>query len=176
MIGTNESTRPRYSEDKAWLSISLPEFKKYILPTLKEKCVSDVVRISTIIFHLSKLWKDLRHTVWCYIAGEAAGEIWSWWLLEVKGLRIEWHVVCGNLQMFSQIEGDGVDGRRVPSRRVSVACRCCGSTSRRRTPWARPKSADRATWRASWPAAPPPTPSGRPTRSTTTTGPADSGK
>ena len=33
-------------------------FKKYILPNFKEKCISEAVRIgSIIIFHLSKLWK-----------------------------------------------------------------------------------------------------------------------
>ena len=32
-----------------------PKFKKYILPTFTEKCISEVVRIgSIIIFHLSK--------------------------------------------------------------------------------------------------------------------------
>ena len=28
------------------------------------------------------------HTVWCYISGEAAGEIWNWSLLGVKGLNL----------------------------------------------------------------------------------------
>ena len=28
------------------------------------------------------------HTVWCNIPGEAAGEIWSWSLLGVKGLKL----------------------------------------------------------------------------------------
>ena len=27
------------------------------------------------------------HTVWCNISGEAAGEIWEWSLVGVKGLR-----------------------------------------------------------------------------------------
>ena len=30
---------------------------------------------------------QVLHTVWCYISGEAAGEIWNWSLLGVKGLR-----------------------------------------------------------------------------------------
>ena len=29
---------------------------------------------------------QVLHTVWCYISGEAAGEIWNWSLLGVKGL------------------------------------------------------------------------------------------
>ena len=29
---------------------------------------------------------QVLHTVWCYITGEAAGEIWNWPLLGVKGL------------------------------------------------------------------------------------------
>ena len=29
---------------------------------------------------------QVLHTVWCYIPGEAAGEIWNWSLLGVKGL------------------------------------------------------------------------------------------
>ena len=28
-----------------------------------------------------------RHTVWCFVSGEAAGEIWTWSLLGVKGLK-----------------------------------------------------------------------------------------
>ena len=31
---------------------------------------------------------QVLHTVWCHISGEAAGEIWSWPLLGVKGLNI----------------------------------------------------------------------------------------
>ena len=27
------------------------------------------------------------HTVWCNISGEAAGEVWNWSLLGVKGLK-----------------------------------------------------------------------------------------
>ena len=30
---------------------------------------------------------QVLHTVWCNITGEAAGEIWIWSLLGVKGLR-----------------------------------------------------------------------------------------
>ena len=31
---------------------------------------------------------QVLHTVWCYISGEAAGEIWHWSLLGVKGFVI----------------------------------------------------------------------------------------
>ena len=53
--------------------------------------ISDVVRIgSIIILHLSKAMKSwILHTMWCIITGEAAGEIWNWSLLGVKGLMIE---------------------------------------------------------------------------------------
>ena len=30
---------------------------------------------------------QVLHTTWCHISGEAAGEIWTWSLLGVKGLR-----------------------------------------------------------------------------------------
>ena len=32
---------------------------------------------------------QVLHTVWCSISGEAAGEIWNWALLGVKGLKVE---------------------------------------------------------------------------------------
>ena len=47
-----------------------PKFKKYIL------CI--------FIFHLRN---QVLHTVSSYISGEAAGEIWNWALLGVKGLK-----------------------------------------------------------------------------------------
>ena len=55
---------------------------------LKEKRISEVVRIgSIIIFHLSKAMKSqVLHTVWCHISCEAAGEFWHWSLSGVKGL------------------------------------------------------------------------------------------
>ena len=41
-----------------------PKFKKYILQTFKEKCMSEVVRIgSVILFHLGKLWKTKFSTL-----------------------------------------------------------------------------------------------------------------
>ena len=36
---------------------------------------------------------QVPHTVWCYISCEAAGEIWSWSLLGVKGLSWESAVI-----------------------------------------------------------------------------------
>ena len=55
-------------------------FKKYILPTFyKNIYIGEVVSIrSIIIFRTSKLWNT----------GEAAGEIWHWSLLGVKGLPV----------------------------------------------------------------------------------------
>ena len=39
-------------------TLSLPSSKKYILPTFQDKCMSEVMRIGSIIIsHLSKLWK-----------------------------------------------------------------------------------------------------------------------
>ena len=56
----------------------------------KGKCVSEAVRIgSIIIFKQSKLWKA-KFSILCYISGEAAGEIWHWSLLGVKGSRSSW--------------------------------------------------------------------------------------
>ena len=61
-------------------------------PKLKKiKCTSDVAGIgSIIIFHLSNLWKAkfYSNTVWCYISGELAGEMWNWSLLGMKGLKL----------------------------------------------------------------------------------------
>ena len=58
-------------------------------PNLLKRKVSEVVRIGSItIFHLSKLWSQVLHTVWCNISGEAAGETWNWSLLGVKGLSV----------------------------------------------------------------------------------------
>ena len=40
-------------------------------------------------YYLSSEWamkSQVLHTVWCNISGEAAGEIWTWSLLGVKGL------------------------------------------------------------------------------------------
>ena len=54
---------------------------------VKRKCIGYVVRIGSIImFHLKS---QVLQTVWCYITGEAAGEIWNWLLLEMKGLSAQ---------------------------------------------------------------------------------------
>ena len=33
--------------------------------------------------------RQVLPTVWCNISGEAAGEIWNWSLLGVKGLKVD---------------------------------------------------------------------------------------
>ena len=54
----------------------------------KEKCISEVVRIGNIIiFHLSKLYCQVLHTMWCDISGEAAGEIWNWSLMGMNSVQ-----------------------------------------------------------------------------------------
>ena len=40
---------------------------------------------------------QVLHTVWCDISGEAAGEIWHWSLLGVKGLSL-----CYTVKLFSR--------------------------------------------------------------------------
>ena len=40
---------------------------------------------------------QVLHTVWWYISGEAAGEIWKWSLLEVKGLNFFCEPMLHNL-------------------------------------------------------------------------------
>ena len=72
----------------ALLTLSLPSSKSTFSPQpLKEKCISEVVRIGTIFFQSeSTMKREVLHTVWCNITGEATGEIWTWSLLGVKGL------------------------------------------------------------------------------------------
>ena len=36
---------------------------------------------------------QVLYTVWCYISGEAAGKIWSWSLLGLRGFTFSWHPV-----------------------------------------------------------------------------------
>ena len=57
--------------------------------------MSGVVRIGSIIIcHQSKRWKAKFFIhMWCNISGEAAGEIWSWSLLGVKGLTLASHSI-----------------------------------------------------------------------------------
>ena len=57
--------------------------------------LSELVRIgSIIIFHLSKLSKAKFFIVWCYIYGEASGEIWNWSLLGGKCWQAAWSLLC----------------------------------------------------------------------------------
>ena len=77
----------------------------------KEKFISEVLRIgSTIIFHLSKLWKArVLHTVWCNISAEAAGQIRFIWpnlvrhcsSATLKLASLEHHRRIRGLQMIS---------------------------------------------------------------------------
>ena len=68
---------------KGW-TFSLPSLKSTFSQPFKDKCISDVVRIgSVIIFHLSKVWKA-KFFMLCDVSGEAAGEIWNRSLLGVK--------------------------------------------------------------------------------------------
>ena len=61
----------------------IDSFNKYILPSFQR----EMYKWGIIIFHLSKVMKSqFLNTVWCNISGEAAGAIWSWSLLGVKGL------------------------------------------------------------------------------------------
>ena len=75
------------------LTLSLLSSKSTFSQTFKEKCISEVARVdSIIIFHLSKATKSqVLHTVWCYIFGEAAGEIWHWSLLGIKIWMLDLH-------------------------------------------------------------------------------------
>ena len=70
-------------------TLPLSSSKSTFSQPFEEKCISEVVRIdSIIIFHLSKLWKARFFILCgCYISGElAAEEIWYWPLLGVRGL------------------------------------------------------------------------------------------
>ena len=56
-----------------------------------------------------RLKSQLLYTVWCYISGEAAGEIWHWSLLEVKGFKeLALHMSmlgCNNRPFWSCSDG-----------------------------------------------------------------------
>ena len=58
---------------------------------------------------------QVLHTVWCTIPGEAAGEIWNWSLLGVKGLN-GWESVLFELRSERDNGADaaqqGIDPRR----------------------------------------------------------------
>ena len=67
------------------LTFSFPSSKSIFSQRIKETCMSEVVRIgSVVIFHsLSKLGQAKFSILWCNIPGEAAGETWKWSLLGV---------------------------------------------------------------------------------------------
>ena len=59
---------------------------------------------------------QVLHTVWCNISGEAAGEIWNWSLLGVKGLRAaptahalyQWFLLhCPHFLLWSAVVSPG---------------------------------------------------------------------
>ena len=45
---------------------------------------------------------QVLHAVWCNIPGEAAGEIWNWSLLGVKGLNMAQLISCFNM-IFTEV-------------------------------------------------------------------------
>ena len=59
------------------LTLSLPGSRSTFSRPLKDRCISEVVRIeSLIVFHLSKAMNSkILHTMSCNISGEVAGEI-----------------------------------------------------------------------------------------------------
>ena len=66
------------------ITLSLPSSKSTFSQTSHwETHMWCIVRIGNIIiFHVSQVMKiQVLRTVWCYISGEAAGEIWNWSLL-----------------------------------------------------------------------------------------------
>ena len=72
------------------LSLSLLSWRSAFSRPFKDRCMSEVARIgSLIIFHLSKAMKSqILHTMSCNISGEVAGERWDRSLLGVK--RVKW--------------------------------------------------------------------------------------
>ena len=62
--------------DNQSLSGSLPSSRSTFSQPFKDRCISEVARIgSLIIFHLSKAMKSqILHTMSCNISGEVAGE------------------------------------------------------------------------------------------------------
>ena len=81
----------KYAEGtlNAGIALSLPNSKRTFSQTFKEKCMTLVVGIgSIIIFHPSKLWKAtffILCVVICLCG--CTGEIWNVSLLRVKGLK-----------------------------------------------------------------------------------------
>ena len=76
--------RAQMAQRQKWVQSAKSTFSQ----PLKEKCISEVVRIdSIIIFHLISNEKPHSpYCVMCYISGEAAVEIWTSSLLGVKEL------------------------------------------------------------------------------------------
>ena len=74
-----------------WSTLSLPCSKSTFSNPLKENlCKWGSENCYWTIFHQrNPWWSNVLHTAWCYISGEAAGEIWNWSLLEVKGFDEE---------------------------------------------------------------------------------------
>ena len=75
--GLRERVRVGAKESRWRLTLSLPSSKSTFSQPFKEKCISEVERIGSIItFYLNKL--QVLHSVWYHISGEAAGDIWNW--------------------------------------------------------------------------------------------------
>ena len=70
---------------KTLFNLLTPRFKKCILLPFKEKCICQIVRFGSIIsFHKKAMKSRVLLTVWCYISGEAEGNIWNWSYLGLK--------------------------------------------------------------------------------------------
>ena len=67
------------------LTLSPPGSKSTFSQPREICTVSDAVSISSIIiFHPNEAMKSqVLHTVWCYISGKDAGEVWNWSVLGV---------------------------------------------------------------------------------------------
>ena len=66
--------------DRIPLTLSPPSSKSKSSQPFIEKCTSEVLRIGSIIMFHRHEWdmkSQVLHTEWCYISGEAAGEIWN---------------------------------------------------------------------------------------------------
>ena len=47
---------------------------------------------------------QVLHAVWCYISGEAAGEIWYWSLFGVEGSRGLGSVICVVSRLYDKLD------------------------------------------------------------------------
>ena len=92
---------------KVWitlLTLSLPSSKSTFSQPFKREMYSK----NCLYNHLSSVKAvktQVLHTVLCYISGEAAGEIWNWSLLGVKGLS-----TCANYQSGDRTETRSLAG------------------------------------------------------------------